>query len=380
MNPFERVASATKLRVERGRARFGWFDVAVETLKRFSRDDGGSYTAALTYYAFFSLFPILLFSASIVGFLTAGNESLRQAVLDAGLGSIPLLRDVLSPSGLQAIETKRGALAITGMVMALYSGTGAVVALEHALNRFNGITDEPNWFMKRLRSLRFLALFGVAVIASLVLGTLAGFATDIFSPREELGGQRVRVTITREASEPPAATIRVGPLTYTPAVGESFAEGYVLESVNNDCATVSKAGTTDTLCVPGGRGLTLAAMAGILLGHVIGFLVGLMIFAGAFKLLPAVERTWKDVLPGAAIAAGAFEVLKQFGASFLQRGSGSREAAFGVFAISAALLVACFLMSQVTLMAAEVNNVLIARRATRQNQVPDKGRADGSDD
>ena len=307
MNPVERVSTLGKLQVERARARFGWFDVAVETFKTFSRNDGGSYTAALTYYMFFSLFPILLFSASIVGFLTSGNEELRRSILDAGLSSVPLLRDVLSPEGLEVIESKRGALALTGLVMSLYAGSGAIVALEHALNRFRGVTAEPNWVEKRLRSLKFLGMFGLAVLVSLALGTLAGFAAEIFSPREQIA-------------------------------------------------------------------------VGVVLGHLTGFGVGVAIFSSAYKLLPAVEVSWKDVLPGAILAALAFELLKEFGATFLERGGAAREATFGVFAISAALLVACFLMAQVTLIAAEVNNVLMDRRATRQNQVPDKGRPDGSED
>jgi inner membrane protein YhjD len=297
----------TKLQVERARARYGWFDVMVETVKTFSRDDGGSYTAALTYYMFFSLFPILLFSASIVGFLTAGNEELRKSILDAGLSSVPLLRDVLSPAGLEAIEARRGALALTGLFMSLYAGSGAIVALEHALNRFSGVRAEPNWVQKRLRSLKFLGMFGVAVLVSLALGGLAGFAAEIFSPNVHL-------------------------------------------------------------------------LVGLLLGHVTGFLVGVLIFASAYRFLPAVDVGWRDVLPGAVTAALAFELLKEFGALFLERGGAAREATFGVFAISAALLVACFLMAQVTLMAAELNNVLMDRRATRQNQGSDKGRPDGSDD
>lgn len=354
--------------MEGARARWPWFEVALGTFKRFTADDGGSYTAALTYYMFFSLFPIMLFSASIVGFITAGNEALRATILQTGLNSVPLLRDVLSPDHLETIVKGRGTLALTGTFMALYAGTGAVVALQHALNRFYGITDEPNWFVKRIHSLRYLAMFGVAVILSLALGGLASFATNIFASHETLGGRRVEVAITGEDQVPPTATINVGGKTFKPAVGETFAGGYVLESIDSQCATVSLASERDTLCVLGGRGFTRAAFVGLILGHLTGFLVGLLIFACAYKFLPAIKADWREVLPGAVIAALAFELLKQFGAGFLARGSANRAATFGVFAISAALLVACFLMALVTLMAAEVNNVLIERRTTRQNR------------
>jgi uncharacterized BrkB/YihY/UPF0761 family membrane protein len=372
MNPLTRVSTVAKLEVEKARSRFGSVDVVVETFRRFSRDDGGSYTAALTYYTFFSIFPILLFSASIVGFLTAGNEALKSTLLQAGLDAVPLLRDVLSPDHLEAIERGRGSLAITGLVMTLYAGTGAIVALQHALNRFNGVTDEPNWLQRRLRSLKFLAMFGLAALLSLGLGGLSSFATDIFAPEETLGGQKVEVNITGEDQDPPTATITVAGHPEKVSEGGTFGDGrYLLRSVDADCVTVeSTGGKVDTLCTYGGRGFTTASVVGFLLGHLTGFLVGILIFASAFKFLPVARAGWKDVLPGAVIASLAFEFLKEFGAAFLARGSSNRAATFGVFAISAALLVACFLMSQVTLMAAEINNVLIDRRLTRQNLLP----------
>jgi uncharacterized BrkB/YihY/UPF0761 family membrane protein len=75
------------------------------------------------------------------------------------------------------------------------------------------------------------------------------------------------------------------------------------------------------------------------------------------------------VLPGALLAAILFEVLKEFGGWYLSRGAEGREAAFGVFASAAGLLVASFLLAQVILLAAELNDVLVRRRLTRQSSV-----------
>src|SRR5688572_20485019 len=105
--------------LQKARARSSPFDITMSTLKRFSDDDGGSYAAALTYYTFFSLFPLLFFAASILGYLTLGNTELRNDILKAGLSSVPMLKDVLSPGGLSFIEERRQGFAITGGVMAL---------------------------------------------------------------------------------------------------------------------------------------------------------------------------------------------------------------------------------------------------------------------
>lgn len=367
----KKAPQRAKVLLERARAKNRAVDIAMRTFQSFSEDDGGSYAAALTYYTFFSIFPLLLFSASILGFLTAGDPELRRTIIDAGLSSVPLLKDILSPGGLKTIENGRQSFAITGTILALYSGTGAVVALGHALNRFNGVTEEPNWLGKRVKALKMLALFAVGAILSLVLGGLSGYATNIFAEKETLGGKEISVNSINKGADPPSAVLELGDQTFPKVVeGTTFAEGYVLESVNEsgDCVNVSFEGDENTLCEVGGQGVTVAAVVGKILGHISGFIVGVLLFAGAYRFLPAVRRTFREVLPGALIAAGLFEILKEVGAWYIQRGTG-REATFGVFAISATLLVACFLISQITLLCAEVNDVILQRRLTRQSSI-----------
>lgn len=294
MGTMGKLAARAKLRLEVARSRFGLLDVALTTFKRFSLDDGGSYAAALTYYIFFSIFPLLLFAVAMLGFLTFGNEELRRDVLSAGLSAIPLFDQVLSPENLETIEARRGQIALTGTLMALYSGTGAVVALGHALNKINGVTEERNFVGKRVRSLLWLGILGIAAVASLGLGALASYGARFF--------------------------------------GEGWAE-----------------------------------VAGFLLGHVAGFAVGLLIFGSAFRFLPNKELSWREVLPGAVAASLAFEALKELGTWYLERGAAAREATFGALAAAAGLLVASYLLSQLTLLSAELNDVLAERRATRQS-------------
>lgn len=379
LETLKKTPQKAKVLLERARAKNKAVDVAMRTFQSFSEDDGGSYAAALTYYTFFSIFPLLLFSVSVLGFVTAGNPELRDDIIDAGLNSVPLIQDVLSPAGLDVIEKGRQGFVLTGAVLAFYSGTGAVVALQHALNRFYGVAEEPNWLGKRIRALKLLALFGVGAVLSLALGGLSGYATNIFAEKETLGGRGVAVEVINEGADPPSADLKIGGRSFSDVKeGSIFAEGYLLENVGDSCVNVSFEGDENTLCVVGGRGVTVAAVVGKVLGHISGFIVGVMLFAGAYKFLPAVRRSFRDVLPGALIAAGLFELLKEVGAWYIERGSNTREAVFGAFAISAALLVACFLLSQITLLCAEVNDVLMQRRLTRESSIDEpKGGSDG---
>jgi membrane protein len=292
------VTTQAKLRVERARARYGLVDVTLRTFKRYSEDDGGFSAASLTYYMFFSIFPLMLVAGSVLGFITFLNEDIKQRLLRQSLDAVPLLRDILDVNSLRALENQRGTLAVVGLLLGLYAGSGGVVALEHALNKIARVEHEPGFVPKRVRSLKWLALLALAAAVSLGMGTLAGFAGAIFGDGS----------------------------------GVSASAGRLLASI---------------------------------LLHIGGFAVGAVIFITAFKLLPAARQSWRDVLPGALVAAAAFEVLKIVGTWYLEQGAEGRQATFGAFATAAGLLVASYLLAQVTLIAAELNSVLAERRATR---------------
>jgi membrane protein len=291
------VAAKAKLRLERARADHGAVDVAVATLKRYSDDDGGFYAAALTYYMFFSIFPLLIFSASALGYLTFLNQDLQNRLLEEGVEAVPLIGNIFTPDNIEALQRQRGTLAGIGLVMALYAGSGGIVALEHALNKVHHVDREPGFLPKRIRSLKWLGVVTVAALIAVGTGTIPQLAWSIFS------------------------------------------------------------------------GNNVLAAALWILSHVIGIAVAVGLFLSAFKLLPAREQSWRDVLPGAAIAGVVFEVLKIVGAWYLARGAESREATFGTFRVAASLLVASYLLAQVTLVAAEINAVLAERRRTRQSSV-----------
>lgn len=301
----QRIGAQAKLRLERARARYGLVDIVVRTFKRFSTDDGGFLAAGLTYYFFFSIFPLLLFSAAVLGYLVFLSENLRQDILTAGLDAFPLLDSVLTPETLESIREQRGSLALVAAVMALYSGSGGIVALKHALNKISGVTEEPGFVPKRLQSLGWLGLLGFSALFSVGLGAAASYAEGLFSNQ----------------------------------------------------------GVADEITA--------------FVGYLAGFGVGLCIFISAFMFLPVRNRGWREVLPGALVAATGFEILKYLGTWYLERGAAGREATFGAFAAAAGLLVVAYLLAQVTLLAYELNEVLEERRTLRQTAVEPEGGTDG---
>jgi membrane protein len=258
---FQDLVAAGKLRLERARARWAAVDVGVRTLKRYSEDDGGSYAAALTYYTFLSIFPLLVFAVAALGYITFGDTDLRRDILESGVEAVPLLSDILTAERLRAIEQARGRLALTGVVVALYSGSGAVVALEHGLNKVFHVVQEPNFIAKRLRSLRWLAVLGAAAIASLGLSAAAELAGAIFESLASFGsvaaplmlhagGAAVGVAVFATAYKfLPAAT-----LTWRDVLPGALAAGVAFEMLKLVGAAYLRAGNQ-------GRAATFGAFA-----------------------------------------------------------------------------------------------------------------------
>jgi membrane protein len=301
----KQVPSLAKLRLERARADYPVVDVTVSTFKRYSEDDGGFYAASLTYYMFFSIFPIIVFTASAIGYITFISERIRDELLREGINAIPLISDILDERTIENLQQQRGSLALVGLGMALYAGSGGIVALEHALNKVNRVTHEPRFIPKRIRSLKWLGALALGAIASLAISGFAQFAGQLLP-----------------------------------------------ENV-------------------------LATAALSLLLYALGAALGVVIFLTAFKLLPVTDRSWRDVFPGALVAGVAFELLKTVGTFYLARGQQGRAATFGAFATAATLLVASYLLSQITLLAAELNAVLAERRQTRQSVAGIEKEGDG---
>ena len=147
--------------------------VPVAVAKKFT-DDGASRLAALiAYWSFFSIFPLLLAFASILGFLLQGNPGFQQDVLDSTVAQIPVIGDQLSRD-VTSLKGSGVALAV-GLAGAVWAGLGVTLALGHAFDELWAVrrVDRPDFLRKRLRGLAILAVAGSASVVSTAIVTLA---------------------------------------------------------------------------------------------------------------------------------------------------------------------------------------------------------------
>jgi YihY family inner membrane protein len=147
------------------------FPLAV--VKKFQDDRASRLAALISYWAFFSLFPLLLAFVSILGFVLEGNEDFQKQVLDSTVSQIPVIGDQLSRD-VTSLKGSGLALAI-GVAVAIWAGLGVTLAIENALDEVWAVPrlNRPDFFTSRLRGLAALAIVGTAQVVSTFVVTLA---------------------------------------------------------------------------------------------------------------------------------------------------------------------------------------------------------------
>jgi YihY family inner membrane protein len=94
-----------------------------------------------------------------------------------------------------------------------------------------------------------------------------------------------------------------------------------------------------------------------ILGLALAFALNLAVFAFAFKVLTVENVSWRDVMPGAILAAVAWVALQSVGGYYVNHQLKNASQVYGTFATVIGLLTFFYLGAQLTLLAAEVNVV-----------------------
>lgn len=100
------------------------------------------------------------------------------------------------------------------------------------------------------------------------------------------------------------------------------------------------------------------------------------VFLLAFRILTVAEVSWNDVLPGAIVAAIAWEILQLLGTYIVGNKLAKAHGTYGALALPVVLLSWLYLGAQVTLYAAEINVVRARRLWPRALRNPPETDAD----
>ena len=151
--------------------------------KKFGEDEGGSMVSLIAYRAFFSLFPLLLLMITILGYVLAGNDELRQEVVNGTLSQFPIIGNQLKGGEL----TGSGIALAIGIVGSVLAGIGVILETEQTFNRCWGVPKaaERGFVGSRLR--------GIALLV--VLGGLAAGGADILGAGGKVAGLAIATAL-----------------------------------------------------------------------------------------------------------------------------------------------------------------------------------------
>lgn len=153
-----------------------WIGFPCAVVKKFGDDQAGNLAALIAYYAFVSVFPLLLLLVTILGIVLRDYPSVQHHVLDSALTEFP----VIGPQ----LKANVGSIDRTGVGFAVgIIGTflGVRGAANAAQNAFNTVWQVPVWERPGfpgawLRSYGMIAVVGIGlIVTSTVSGIPAAF-------------------------------------------------------------------------------------------------------------------------------------------------------------------------------------------------------------
>jgi YihY family inner membrane protein len=165
-NPIEQVLRPVDAWQQRTRAPGFVFGV----VKKFGDDRGGMLGGLIAFYAFLSLFPLILLATTVLGFVLHHDPSLQQRIERSALGEFPLIGQDLRTHSLHGSPV---AVAV-GLVGLLWGSLGAAQMIQFASEEAWGVPnrERPPFVSRVVRALAFYGLLGLAVVGTSVLTVL----------------------------------------------------------------------------------------------------------------------------------------------------------------------------------------------------------------
>jgi YihY family inner membrane protein len=156
--------------------------IPLAVIKKFGDDHAGNLAALVAYFAFFSLFPLLLVFVTILGWVLQGDHSALQSVENSVRNSFPAIGNNIKFAQLHGNVIAL----IIGLATSLWSGLAVTNAAQQAFDRVWAVPlkERPSFLKSRARGLMMLVTLGVLFIVAtgasgLVTGGVGGPATKV---------------------------------------------------------------------------------------------------------------------------------------------------------------------------------------------------------
>jgi YihY family inner membrane protein len=178
VNPVERLlrkVDGTQQKVQPSAFVFG-------VVKKYGDDNGGVLVANLTHTAFVTFFPLMLVLITVLGLVAAGDPAFRQDAVNAVANQVPIIGHELTGNVHQLQKSSLIGL-IVGLVSLIWGTTGLAQAGLFTMEQVWNLPGpaRPGFLPRFGRSLLFLALLGLVVVATSLLAGLSTYGHHALS-------------------------------------------------------------------------------------------------------------------------------------------------------------------------------------------------------
>jgi membrane protein len=161
------------------------------SVKEFLNDECQNLAAQISYYALFSVFPLILVTIVIVSFLVPDDNIARERLIQQLTGNFPANTvnfGAIVREALRQISNGQPLFITVSIIGLIWAGTGVFDSVTNALNKawqIEGVKQPPRSLLESL-FLRFVLtlIFGLMLLASIVV-TLIFDAVHSFADNNE---------------------------------------------------------------------------------------------------------------------------------------------------------------------------------------------------
>ena len=172
MNQLKAVLSRLD-EIQRREPRLGFL---LGVVKKFGTDNAGNLAALVSYYAFFSVFPLMLVLFTVLGFVLRGNPRLQDSIVHSALAKIPIIGSQIQ----QNVHSIKGSGLglVVGIVFTLLAGIGVISALQFGMDEVWAVpySQRSNFLISRVRAIVMLAVLGVGTLAATGVSGLGSYS------------------------------------------------------------------------------------------------------------------------------------------------------------------------------------------------------------
>jgi membrane protein len=167
--------------VDRFQQRYPVLAFPLAVWKKFGDDQAGCLAALIAYYAFASIFPLLLVLVTVLDMVLRDNPALQQKVLSDAVRNYPVIGKQLTDS-VKSLHGTGLPLAI-GLIGTFFGARGIATAAQNAFNAVWEVplTRRPGFAGSLLRGIAMILVVGIGQIIVFGLSGVAGGAGHVIS-------------------------------------------------------------------------------------------------------------------------------------------------------------------------------------------------------